>query len=170
MCTVINDLPRIRVGAWSNKTSSKVEPYLLGVRNITTTFTGVALRGLVDNTNSTDYIYLLSCLEDSFITGSFVLIFIYTVYNAVNLVPLGSIVGIMSWTAFKLIDLESILQAIATLLPLNESMNIPFFILETIWQQELWIDYQDSDWNAFVVTRVIIDFTITWSGDATVHG
>lgn len=55
----------------------------------------------------------------SFLTGSFVLLFIYVAYDAINLVPLGCIGGIMTWTAFKLIDLESILQALAALLPLS---------------------------------------------------
>jgi len=55
----------------------------------------------------------------SFLAGSFLLLFIYAAYDAVNIVPLGCIAGIMTWTAFKLIDLESILQAIAALLPLS---------------------------------------------------
>lgn len=55
----------------------------------------------------------------TFLVGAFVLLFSYVAYGAVNLVPLGCIGGIMTWTAFKLIDLESLLQAIAALLPLS---------------------------------------------------
>lgn len=55
----------------------------------------------------------------TFLAGAFILLFIYAAYDAVTLVPLGCIGGIMSWTAFKLIDLESLLQAIAALLPLR---------------------------------------------------
>ena len=34
----------------------------------------------------------------TFLAGSFVLLFIYAAYDVVNLVPLGCIAGIMSWT------------------------------------------------------------------------
>jgi len=55
----------------------------------------------------------------SFLAGTFILLFIYAAYDVVNIVPLGCIAGIMTWTAFKLVDWESILQAIAACLPMR---------------------------------------------------
>ena len=55
----------------------------------------------------------------TFLTGTFVLFFIYAAYEMVNIVPLGAVVGIMVWGAFKLVDWESLLQALAALLPLS---------------------------------------------------
>jgi SulP family sulfate permease len=54
----------------------------------------------------------------TFLTGAFVLLFVYAAYGMVNIIPLGAIAGIMVWAAFQLVDWESILQAISTLLPL----------------------------------------------------
>jgi SulP family sulfate permease len=55
----------------------------------------------------------------TFLAGAFILLFIYAAYDIVNLVPLGAVAGIMTWTAFKLIDWESLLQGLASLLPLR---------------------------------------------------
>eukprot|EP00979_Chaetoceros_neogracilis_P017049 scaffold10175_cov268-Chaetoceros_neogracile.AAC.5 len=55
----------------------------------------------------------------TFLTGAFVLLFVYAAYPMVNIVPLGAIAGIMIWAAFKLVDWESLLQALAALLPLS---------------------------------------------------
>jgi len=38
----------------------------------------------------------------TFLTGSFILLFIYAAYDAVNLVPLGCIGGIMAWTVSEI--------------------------------------------------------------------
>lgn len=54
----------------------------------------------------------------TFLTGAFVLLFVYAAYGMVYIVPLGAIGGIMAWAAFQLVDWESLLQAISTLLPL----------------------------------------------------
>ena len=55
----------------------------------------------------------------TFLTGAFVLFFVYVASPMVNIVPLGAIAGIMTWAAFKLVDWESLLQALAALLPLT---------------------------------------------------
>lgn len=55
----------------------------------------------------------------TFLAGAFILLFIYVGYPLVNIVPLGGIAGIMIWAAFKLVDWESLLQALAALLPLR---------------------------------------------------
>lgn len=55
----------------------------------------------------------------TFLTGTFTLLFIYAAYEAVNIIPLGATAGIMLWGAFKLVDWESLLQALAALLPLG---------------------------------------------------
>lgn len=55
----------------------------------------------------------------TFLTGSIILLFIYAAYDFVHIIPLGAISGVMIWGAIKLFDFESILQVIATLLPLK---------------------------------------------------
>jgi SulP family sulfate permease len=65
-------------------------------------------------TNHSDGITNLS----TFLTGAFVLLFVYAAYGMVNIIPLGAIAGIMAWAAFQLVDWESLLQAISTLMPL----------------------------------------------------
>jgi len=55
----------------------------------------------------------------TFLTGTIMMFFIYAAAPIVNIVPLGAIGGIMTWAAFKLVDWESLLQALATLLPLT---------------------------------------------------
>lgn len=55
----------------------------------------------------------------TFLTGSFMVLFVYVAYDFVNLIPLGAIAGIMAWTALQLVDWESLLQAIAAFLPLR---------------------------------------------------
>lgn len=54
----------------------------------------------------------------TFLAGTFILLFIYGAYPMVNNTPLGATAGIMLWGAFKLIDWESLLQAVAAILPL----------------------------------------------------
>jgi SulP family sulfate permease len=55
----------------------------------------------------------------TFLSGAFMVLFVYVAYDFINLVPLGAVAGIMGWTALNLIDWESILQAIAAILPLR---------------------------------------------------
>lgn len=55
----------------------------------------------------------------TFLAGTFIMLFIYVAYPMVNHTPLGVIAGIMVWGAFKLVDWESLLQALAALLPLR---------------------------------------------------
>jgi SulP family sulfate permease len=55
----------------------------------------------------------------TFLTGTLMMLFIYAAAPIVNIVPLGAVAGIMTWAAFKLVDWESLLQALATLLPLT---------------------------------------------------
>jgi len=55
----------------------------------------------------------------TFLSGSFMVLFIYAAPNVVTIIPLGAIAGVMTWAAFKLVDWESILQAIAAIIPLR---------------------------------------------------
>mmetsp|Transcript_6134 Transcript_6134/g.7139 ORF Transcript_6134/g.7139 Transcript_6134/m.7139 type:complete len:679 (-) Transcript_6134:251-2287(-) len=55
----------------------------------------------------------------TFLTGAFMALFIYAAYGFVDLIPLGAIAGIMSWTALQLVDWESILQTVAAVLPIS---------------------------------------------------
>jgi len=68
----------------------------------------------------------------TFLTGAFILLFIYAASPVVNIVPLGAVAGIMAWAAIKLVDWESLHQALATLLPLplpiRERMNLDYKI------------------------------------------
>lgn len=54
----------------------------------------------------------------TFLAGTFIMLFVYAAYDMVNIVPLGAVAGIMVWAAFKLVDWESLLQALAAILPL----------------------------------------------------
>jgi len=55
----------------------------------------------------------------TFLTGAFMALFVYAAFDFVNLIPLGAIAGIMSWTALQLVDWESILQTVAAILPIS---------------------------------------------------
>lgn len=55
----------------------------------------------------------------TFMTGAFMVLFVYAGHGFVDLIPLGSIAGIMGWTALQLVDWESILQTVAAVLPIS---------------------------------------------------
>jgi len=66
----------------------------------------------------------------TFITGIFMMIAIYFAYGAINLVPLGTIAGVMFWSAFMLIDWKSITSIVAAFTPLRirDRLNMDFKI------------------------------------------
>lgn len=53
----------------------------------------------------------------TFMTGAFSCLFIYVAYDVVNIIPLGAVMGIMTWGALKLVSWTSLLTAITNVLP-----------------------------------------------------
>ena len=53
----------------------------------------------------------------TFMTGAFSCLFIYVAYDVVNIIPLGAVMGIMTWGALKLISWTSLLIAFTNVLP-----------------------------------------------------
>lgn len=55
----------------------------------------------------------------TFVAGAIMLLFLYVTPGFINLVPLGAVAGVMTWSSLKLLDLEALLQVFATILPLR---------------------------------------------------
>ncbi len=49
----------------------------------------------------------------TFLTGAFVLFFIYAAYSVVNIVPLGAIAGVMTWTVSEYVTLFSFIDILS---------------------------------------------------------
>merc|ERR1712238_168066 len=102
----------------------------------------------------------------TFITGIFMMIAIYFAYDAINLVPLGTIAGVMFWSAFMLIDWKSIISIVAAFTPLRirDRLNMDFkinrgdiFVIVTMMGTTACVDLASGLVDIFSIEEIQFD-------------